>query len=88
MSMNKNRRAQVAQVIALVDKAIDLLEDVRDQAQYVFDNMPVGFQSLEHGEKMVEALVTIGEMHYLLEHVSNNLAEINEVEVAIEVEPG
>lgn len=50
--MNKERRDRLSDVIASLEEAKDLLEDVKNDEQDAFDNMPVGLQFSERGSKM------------------------------------
>lgn len=50
--MNKERRDRLSDVIASLEEAKDLLEDVKNDEQNAFDNMPVGLQCSERGSKM------------------------------------
>lgn len=52
--MNKERRDRLSDVIASLEEAKDLLEDVKNDEQDAFDNMPVGLQCSERGSKMEE----------------------------------
>lgn len=50
--MNKERRDRLSDVIASLEEAKDFLEDVKNDEQDAFDNMPVGLQCSERGSKM------------------------------------
>jgi uncharacterized protein YciU (UPF0263 family) len=50
--MNKERRDRLSDVIASLEEAKDILEDVKNDEQDAFDNMPVGLQCSERGSKM------------------------------------
>lgn len=50
--MNKERRDRLSDVIASLEEAKDLLEDVKNDEHDAFDNMPVGLQCSERGSKM------------------------------------
>lgn len=50
--MNKERRDRLSDVIASLEEAKDLLEDVKNDEQDAFDNMPVGLQCSKRGSKM------------------------------------
>lgn len=52
--MNKERRDRLSDVIASLEEAKDLLDDVKNDEQDAFDNMPVGLQCSERGSKMEE----------------------------------
>lgn len=50
--MNKERRDRLSDVIVSLEEAKDLLEDVKNDEQDAFGNMPVGLQCSERGSKM------------------------------------
>jgi hypothetical protein len=52
--MNKERRDRLSDVIASLEEAKDLLEEVKNDEQDAFDNLPVGLQCSERGSKMEE----------------------------------
>jgi len=52
--MNKARRKEIARAIELIEEAREILENVRDEEQDAFDNMPESIQSSERGEAMEE----------------------------------
>jgi hypothetical protein len=62
--MNKERRDRLSDVIASLEEAKDLLEDVKNDEQNAFDNMPVGLQCSERGSKMedyIELMEDVGD---------------------------
>lgn len=50
--MNKERRDRLSDVITSLEEAKDLLEDVKNDEQDAFDNLPVGLQCSERCSKM------------------------------------
>ena len=59
--MNKLRRKQIAEAIELIEQAMSILEQVRDDEQEAFDNMPESLQGSERGEAMEEYIYTLEE---------------------------
>lgn len=57
--MNKLRRKQIADAIDLIEQAMEILEQVRDDEQEAFDNMPENLQGSERGEVMEEYIYTL-----------------------------
>lgn len=47
--MNKQRRIRVKDALELIDRARGILEEVRDEEQESFDNLPEGLQEGEKG---------------------------------------
>ena len=54
--MNKIRRSQIEKVIAKIEEAKSELEDILNDEQDYFDNMPESFQGSERGEAAEEAI--------------------------------
>lgn len=59
--MNKLRRKQIAQAIDLIEQAMSILEQVKDDEQEAFDNLPANLQGSERGETMEEYIYTLEE---------------------------
>lgn len=71
--MNKIRRKQLQQAIELMEQAKAILEDVRDQEQESFDNMPEGLQCSERGETMEETIYNLDEAFGTIEDMVETL---------------
>ena len=54
--MNKERRQELGDVIDYLDDAIMRLEEIRDDEQDSFDNLPEGLQSSRTGDSMLDAI--------------------------------
>lgn len=59
--MNKQRRIRVKDALELIDRARGILEEVRDEEQESFDNLPEGLQEGEKGERMQENIDALEE---------------------------
>lgn len=59
--MNKLRRKEIAKAIELLEQAREILEQVKDDEQDAFDNLPESFQYSERGEEMEDCIYTIEE---------------------------
>lgn len=57
--MNKQRRQQIKDAIALIEEARAMLECVMEEEQEAFDNLPESFQYSERGEQMEENISII-----------------------------
>jgi exonuclease VII small subunit len=64
--MNKDRRKSLAEALALIDQAEALLQqaseavdEVRDEEQEAFDNLPESLQDGERGQQMQEAVSSL-----------------------------
>lgn len=59
--MNKLRRKQIAAAIELIERAYEILYQVREDEQEAFDNLPEGLQCSERGEAMEEIIDNLEE---------------------------
>lgn len=59
--MNKQRRTKINEALVLIDRAREILEEVRDEEQESFDNLPEGLQEGERGEQMQENIDALEE---------------------------
>ena len=76
--MNKIRRKALATVVAKLDEAYDLLEEIQSDEQDAYDNMPESLQESERGEHMGEILDVLGDAIDSLDDIRENLIEIVE----------
>lgn len=76
--MNKPRRKELAEAVALLMNAKEILEIVQDEEQEAFDNMPEGLQSSERGEKMEEYIYSIEDAANTIDDMIDTLNEIVE----------
>jgi len=52
--MNKQRRNRIAEALELISQARDILEEVKDEEQESYENLPESLQYGERGEQMQE----------------------------------
>lgn len=57
--MNKDRRRQLEDVKDSLDEAIALLNDIKDEEQDAYDNLPESLQASANASKMTDAIDTI-----------------------------
>lgn len=50
--MNKERRKMLAEAFEKIGEAKEILENVKDEEQEAYDNLPENFQNGERGEEM------------------------------------
>lgn len=74
--MNKTRRKALGKIIDLISEARTLLEDIRDEEQEAFDNMPESLQASERGETMEDAISTMDDIISSLEDAESELEEL------------
>lgn len=72
--MNKQRRKQIAVAIELIEQAQAILEEVKEDEQEAFDNLPESIQLSERGELMEEYIYTLESFQYALD--TGDLQEI------------
>ena len=61
--MNKQRRKQLAEASALISKAQEIIESVKDEEQEAHDNLPDSFQYGEKGQQMEEYIDALDEAY-------------------------
>lgn len=74
--MNKNRRKEIKTVIDELDKLGARIEELRDEEQGYFDNMPEGIQWSEKGDAVQE---TIDDMDEAIDSIQNCVDALNAV---------
>jgi hypothetical protein len=73
--MNKQRRQDLLDVSALLSEASDRLNEIREEEQEAFDNMPEGLQCSSRGETMQEAIDTMDEWNSDIEDIKSRIEE-------------
>lgn len=53
--MNNQRRKAISEAVALMEKALELLEPARDDEQESFGNLTEGLQQTERGQQSEQA---------------------------------
>lgn len=76
--MNRSRRKQLENAMALIDEAKTIIEACRDEEQEAYDNMPEGIQESEKGEIMEEYIYQMEDAMDSAESISDVLTEIIE----------
>lgn len=77
--MNTARRKKLKQAAELLSQAQAIIESVRDDEQYEYDNMPESLQYSERGERMYENVAALDNAaDYDIEDIITNLNEIIE----------
>lgn len=74
--MNKQRRKKVESVFDQLQALIMKLEEIRDEEQDAFDNLPEGIQASERGEQMEEH---ISQMESAIDDIENAKSGLEEV---------
>lgn len=78
--MNRNDRKQVRNIYEVLSVSLDdirkqqsFLEEMKDEEESKFDNMPEGIQESERGEAMQEAIDKLDEIINMLESITDDL---------------
>lgn len=80
--MNRNDRKQIRNIYEVLSVSLEdiknqqsTLEEMRDEEESKFDNMPEGLQESERGEAIQEAIDKLGEVVDMLESVASDLED-------------
>ena len=74
--MNKQRRKYLAEAVEKLSEAMSIVEDVRNDEQDAFDNMPESLQYCERGEQMEEYIDNLDGAYDNISDVADALQEI------------
>lgn len=75
--MNKQRRKSIHEIILRIEKCAELLEDVMNEEQEAFDNMPEGLANSERGMASELAIDLLSEAIDNLTSTADSLSEIS-----------
>lgn len=76
--MNKVRRQQLSKAIDMMDEIMSLIEQIKNDEQEAFDNMPEGLQMSERGEQMEGYIDTLTEISESIFDMQDQITEIIE----------
>lgn len=74
--MNKPRRKELSKALQMIIDAMHIIEQVQEEEQESFDNMPEGLQSSELGEKIEENAERLYEIYDNLNDMESELEDI------------
>lgn len=74
--MNDDRRKRIDEAMEHISAARELLDTVIAEEQEAFDNLPVGLQGSERGQKLEETADSLYSIHSDLEDMESLLEEI------------
>ena len=69
--MNKQRRNRIAEALELISQARGILEEVKDEEQESYENLPESLQHGERGEQMQENVDSLEEFIGYLEETDS-----------------
>lgn len=73
--MNQERRTKIDKALALMADAKAIIEEVLDEEQEAYDNMPEGLQASERGEAMQEAITNLEDANSSAEEIEDYLED-------------
>lgn len=73
--MNKERKQSLLDVASSLTDAIDRLNEIRDEEQESFDNMPEGLQGGSRGQSMMEAIDTMDNWNTEIESIKDSIED-------------
>ena len=74
--MNKVRRKELAKAIELMEQAMNIISECREEEQDAFDNLPEGIQDSERGDQMQEYIDMMEEAYDELDDQIDTIYEI------------
>ena len=76
--MNKARRKMIEDACGLISNAREILEQVKEEEDDAYNNLPESFQDSEKGEQMYEYIDTLEDVIGSLEEAEESAYEIVE----------
>tara|TARA_B100000161_G_C33459165_1_gene372688 strand:+ start:131 stop:364 length:234 start_codon:yes stop_codon:yes gene_type:complete len=73
--MNQERRTKIDKALALMADAKAIIEEVLDEEQEAYDNMPEGLQTSERGEAMQEAITNLEDANSSVDEIEDYLED-------------
>lgn len=76
--MNNSRRKQLSAILSVLEDMNTRIEEIKDEEQDCFDNMPEGLQGSEKGEKAENAISALEDVISSLEEAISRLQDAQE----------
>lgn len=74
--MNNARRKQITNIKAEIEEKLSLLQELQEEEQDYFDNMPENLQYSERGEKAEQ---TADDLQNIIDEIQSQLEELETV---------
>ena len=74
--MNRERRKKLAVANSFIDKALEIIDQVRDEEQEAFDNLPEGLQMGQNGMSMEEKVDGLENIYMELEDIKTSISDL------------
>ena len=74
--MNKVRRKKLQKVVDLIAEARELMDEVREEEEAAYDNLPESLQGGERGQEMEECFSSLEEFVSSLEDIETTIEDM------------
>lgn len=74
--MNKIRRQRITEAVGLLEKVMEIIDEVQTEEQDAFDSLPEGIQVSERGQAMEDASDRLG---YVLDELGSQMEELEDI---------
>ena len=74
--MNKQRRKKLTKAFEMIDEAIKILEEVKNEEDESYENLPDNFRYGDKGEEMKDYIEMLNEASGYLEHANSVIEQI------------
>lgn len=76
--MNKARRQKLSKAITMIEELMSMIEEIKDEEQEAYENLPESLQYSERGEQMDEYIYNLEDVFCDLESMQATITEIIE----------
>lgn len=73
--MNKKRRKKIDSIIEKLEQIQLLIEEIKEEEEECYDNLPEGIQESEKGEKFESAISNLNDAYEAVYEISEYLEE-------------
>lgn len=74
--MNKDRRTRLSEISDKIAEIISDLEEIRDEEETAFENLPESLQESVRGQELQEAIDGMNDMLENLEYIPNQIDDL------------
>lgn len=76
--MNNTRRKKVLTAINSIDEIAEQIEDIKNEEEEAYDNLPESFQYSDRGYAMEDAISTLEQIQETIDEFKSELIELYE----------
>ena len=73
--MNAKRRKRLEDALSLLEQAIDIINEIRDEEEDAYNNLPEGIKESERGEQMSVNVSTLEDAATSIEEAAGSINE-------------